>query len=81
MPWRTLLAVALLPFFVGREHGGLTTHSVVPELTYGLVRNTRVGLKLPFAVLDGLGSTRTGLSGLRIFGLYNFNTESRALSG
>ncbi|MEP6573728.1 MAG: hypothetical protein ABJD11_13575 [Gemmatimonadota bacterium] len=71
----------LLPYLVERAHGGITTHSVVPELAYGLVRNAQIGLKLPFAVEDGAGLTRTGLSGLRAFALYNFNTESRALPG
>ena len=57
----------------------VTTHSVVPELSYGLLRDAQVGLKLPFSLEDGPGSTRTGLSGLRVFALYNFNTESRSL--
>lgn len=70
---------ALLPYRVERESGSVTIHSVVPELSYGLLRNSQVGFKLPFAVVDGLGGTRTGLSGLLAFALYNFNTESRTL--
>jgi hypothetical protein len=70
---------ALLPYVVEREAGGITTHSVVPELSYGLFRNAQFGLKLPFALQDGPGNTHTGLSGLRLFALYNFNTESRLL--
>ena len=70
---------ALLPYLLERTRDGVTTHSVVPELSYGLFRDTQVGFKLPFALEDGPGSTRTGLSGLGAFGLYNFNTESRSL--
>ncbi|MEO8139097.1 MAG: hypothetical protein ABI742_05595 [Gemmatimonadota bacterium] len=70
---------ALLPYRVDRQVDGTTIHSVVPELSYGLLRNTQFGLRLPVAVVDGPGSTRTGLSGIRVFGLYNFNTESRSL--
>jgi hypothetical protein len=70
---------ALLPYVAEREAGGITTHSLVPELSYGLFRNTQIGLKLPFAIETGPGGTRTGLSGLRPFALYNFNTESRLL--
>lgn len=70
---------ALLPYLVERESSGITTHSVVPELSYGLLRNAQLGLKFPLVAVDGPGSTRTGLSGVRVFGLYNFNTESRSL--
>jgi hypothetical protein len=38
-----------------------------------------VGFKLPFAAADDGSGTDWGLAGLRIFGLYNFNTESRWL--
>ena len=70
---------ALLPYLAERERGGVTVHSVVPELSYGVVRNAQLGVKLPFALLDGPAASRTGLSGIRAFALYNFNTESRAL--
>jgi hypothetical protein len=54
-------------------------HVMVPEVAYGLARNTQLGLKLPFAVVDEGTDTDWGLAGLRVFGLYNFNTESRWL--
>ncbi|MGH7704168.1 MAG: hypothetical protein ACREMO_13820 [Gemmatimonadales bacterium] len=70
---------ALLPYQVEREPRGITTHSVVPELSYGLLRNAQLGVKLPLAVEDAPGATRTGLAGLRVFALYNFTTETRSL--
>jgi hypothetical protein len=62
--------------------GGLKTTTITPELEYGLVSNGQVGLAVPFALLrrpgaSGLGDF--GLAGLRLHGLYNFNTESRSL--
>ena len=70
---------ALLPYRVESQPGSVTIHSVVPELAYGVLRNSQIGLKLPFAVEDTPDGTRHGLSGLLAFALYNFNTESRAL--
>jgi hypothetical protein len=69
----------LIPYGVERERGGATLHASVLELEYGVIRNGQLGLKAPFAALRAAGTTETGLSGLRVFGLYNFNTESRLL--
>jgi hypothetical protein len=61
------------------EAGGNQFHITVPEAAYGLARNAQVGLKLPLAAADQGTGTDWGLAGLRAFGLYNFNTESRWL--
>jgi hypothetical protein len=62
------------------EADGGQLHAAVPEITYGAARNLQVGLKLPFAGAEAQGSGTTwGLAGLRLFGLYNFNTESPRL--
>jgi hypothetical protein len=60
---------------------GAHLHIATPELAYGLVRNAHIGVKVPVAAVDeGTGTdTDWGLAGLRIFGLYNFNTEGRSL--
>ena len=52
---------------------------VAPELEYGLLPNTQVGLKLPVAVSDASGASDAGIGGLAAYALYNFNTESRAI--
>ena len=65
------------PYRFEAEAGGAEHHTIVPELAYGVARNTQVGLKLPFAAVDEGAGTDWGLAGLRVFGLYNFNTESR----
>ena len=68
----------LIPYRVERE-GGVTVHASVLELEYGLLPNAQVGVKAPLAVVRAGGTTTTGLSGLRVFALYNFNTESLVL--
>jgi hypothetical protein len=69
----------LAPYRFEAEADGAELHTTVPEAAYGLARNAQVGVKLPVAgVSDGNG-TDWGLAGLRLFGLYNFNTESRML--
>ncbi len=69
----------LAPYRFESEAGGTQLHVAVPEVEYGLARNAQVGLKLPFAAVDEGVGTDWGLAGLRVFGLYNFNTESRWL--
>jgi hypothetical protein len=67
------------PYRFEAEVGGAQHHTFVPEVAYGLARNAQVGLKLPFAGADEGTGTDWGLAGLRVFGLYNLNTESRWL--
>lgn len=69
----------LVPYAYQREHGGADLHAFTPELEYGIVRNGQLGVKLPLAGTQAGGDTDWGLAGLRVFGLYNFNTESRRL--
>lgn len=68
----------LIPYKVDRE-GGVTLHASVLELEYGLLPNAQIGFKAPLAAVISGGTTRTGLSGLRVFALYNFNTEGLVL--
>jgi hypothetical protein len=69
----------LAPYRFEAEAGGTNLHTSVLEAAYGLARNAQVGLKLPLAAVDENPETDWGLAGLRVFGLYNFNTESRWL--
>ena len=69
----------LAPYRYEAEAGGARLHTTVPEAAYGLARNAQVGVKLPLAAVDDGTETDWGLAGLRVFGLYNFNTESRSL--
>jgi hypothetical protein len=69
----------LIPYSLERERGGSFVHASVLELEYGIVRNGHLGVKAPLAAVREAGSTDWGLSGLRVFALYNFNTESPIL--
>jgi hypothetical protein len=69
----------LAPYRFEAEAAGGEVHSTVGEVAYGFVRNAQLGLKLPFAVVNEETGTEWGLAGLRVFGLYNFNTETRSL--
>jgi hypothetical protein len=69
----------LIPYSVERERGGATIHASVLELEYGLLPNAQIGIKAPLAIVRAGGTTTRGLSGLRAFALYNFNTESPVL--
>jgi hypothetical protein len=69
----------IVPYGFERERGGGWIHSWPLELEYGILRNAHVGVKVPLAGVRGAGTTEWGLSGLRVFALYNFNTESPLL--
>ena len=67
------------PWRFSRDRLGLSTHAFTPEIEYGILRNAQVGLKLPVAGVTGPSGRDWGISGLRLFALYNVNTESRFL--
>jgi hypothetical protein len=69
----------IAPYHFEAESGGIGLHAAVPEIAYGIVRNAQIGMKLPLAAVDGAAGTDWGIAGLHLFGLYNFNTESRTL--
>jgi len=69
----------LAPWRYSRTRGVGGVHSFLPELEFGLFRNFHLGLKLPIARVESGSGPEWGLSGLRAFGLYNFNTEGRWL--
>jgi hypothetical protein len=68
----------LVPYEYDDERGGDALHVFTPELGYGVLANTQIGLKLPFAAVNGPDGTDWGFAG---FALYNFNTEGRTLPG
>lgn len=69
----------LIPYRFEDEAGDHQLHVTVPELAYGVARNAQLGIKLPFSAVHEGGETDWGLAGVRLFGLYNLNTESRWL--
>jgi hypothetical protein len=71
----------ILPYHFESETDGARLHVSVPELTYGLLPNTQVGVKAPIVHAREAGVGKTGLSGIRLFALYNLNTEAALLPG
>lgn len=69
----------LVPYEYDNELAGEQLHLLTPELSYGLLDNAQVGLKLPLAALRRGPGTDWGLAGPRLFGLYNLNTETRTV--
>lgn len=69
----------ILPYEYENDLGGEQLHVVAPELSHGLLANTQVGLKLPFAAFRRRAGMDWGFGGPRLFALHNFNTESPGL--
>lgn len=69
----------LVPYSYRRDRSGAVIQASALELEYGIFRNAQVGLKVPLAAVRTGGSTTSGLSGVRAFALYNFNTEGLVL--
>ena len=65
----------LAPWRYSRARGAGGVHAFTPELEYGLFGNFHLGLKVPIARAATANGHDWGMAGLRIFGLYNFNTE------
>ena len=69
----------LLSYEYQNSAGDRAAHVFSPELGYGVLANTQIGVRLPLAVLDTGEGSDWGFAGPRLFGLYNFNTESPGL--
>lgn len=68
----------LAPWRYSRDRHG-NAHTFTPEIEYGIIRNGQLGLKLPVAGSRTAAGRDWGISGLKLFALYNFNTESTEL--
>ena len=68
----------IVPYEYDNGRDGEQTHVLAPEISYGILQNMQVGVKLPFAAVSGPGGTDWGFAGARLLALYNFNTEAPA---
>ena len=71
----------LVSWRYARLDTGRGQHLLAPELAYGLVRGTEIGIEAPLAATTQTGTTDLGLAGLRAFALYNLTAERRTLPG
>jgi hypothetical protein len=65
----------LTPYRFEAEPGRTDVHLVAPELEYGLLPNAQVSTRLLLAAVDRSTDSDWGFAGLRLSGLYDFNTE------
>lgn len=72
-------AFEILTPFTFATTTGTQQYLFAPEVEYGVLSNTQVGLKLPLAVSATSGASDAGIGGLATYALYNFNTESPVL--
>jgi len=69
----------LAPYRFESSRGDVDVHALEPELEYGIAANTQVSAKALLAAVHTPTGTDWGLAGMRLSGLYNFNTESSTL--
>ena len=69
----------MLPYRFDAERGGADLHLLAPRIEYGAFRNAQLGLEALLAGVDRPAGSDWGLAGVRVSGLYDFNTESAAL--
>ena len=69
----------LLPYSYTRQRGGAVVQSSILEIEYGFLRNAHIGVKAPLATVSAGGNRTSGVSGVRAFVLYNFNTDGLVL--
>ena len=70
----------LAPVRLERGRRGLYTWGVEPEVAYGILPRTHVGVGFPFALVDlGPSGRRSGLAGVDISVLHNLNAETRTV--
>ncbi len=69
----------LAPLAFDADVSGTKRYLTQPELEYGVLPNSQLGLKLPVGVVDSGGISTFGLGGIQLSGLYNINNEGWAL--
>ena len=70
----------LVPLRSERDGSGDRLHELPLAIEYGILDNAQIGVGLPLAVDDPDGpESESGLAGLSVGGLYNFNTEGPSL--
>jgi hypothetical protein len=71
----------LAPWRFEQSANGFKSHLLLPELTWGVLANAQIGIKVPVGGAWQGGDPEWGVAGLRAFALYNFSTEGRRVPG
>lgn len=74
---RRAFEIQAAPLRIERSRTGVYHWGIEPELAYGILPRTQLELAVPFAFIDAGGGERSsGLSGLHLSVLHNFNVET-----
>ena len=76
---RYAFELQLAPLRLERLGGGTYRWGFEPELAYGILPRTQFEIGLPIVVNDGGAGSRSGVSGLDLSLLHNFNVETSSL--
>jgi hypothetical protein len=70
------LEIQAAPFRVERSRAGVYHWAIEPEIAIGFMPRAHFELGAPLVAIDRGGRKTTGLAGIEIAGLYNFNAET-----
>lgn len=77
---RYAVELKLAPVRVEWARGGVSTWGIEPEIAYGLAPRTHLEVGVPILFADvGTGARRSGVAGLELSLMHNFNTETRSM--
>ena len=75
---RYAMELKLAPVRLERAGGGAYNWGVDPEIAYGILPRTQVELGLPLAYREVGGLRQSGIAGLELSAMHNFNAETEA---
>ena len=75
---RYALELKLAPVRLERAGGGAYNWGVDPEIAFGILPRTQVELGLPLAYREVGGLRQSGIAGLELSAMHNFNVETEA---
>ena len=74
---RYALEIEPLPLRAERAFGAVYRYRVEPHIAYGIFPRTQVEVGLPFESRDVRGNRTSGLAGVELSAMHNFNNEGR----
>ena len=76
---RRAFELKLAPVRLERTNGGAYNWGLEPEIALGILPRTQVELGVPLAFMEQGGVRRSGIAGLDLSVMYNFNVETEGL--
>jgi hypothetical protein len=76
---RYALELKLAPVRLARLNGGTYNWGLEPEIALGILPRTQIELGLPLAFVEQGSQRRSGIAGLELSAMHNFNVETERL--